>query len=195
MTEPGLERWLVTSGAASLQARSRSGADDVLEIEIGTGAAARTLTATIVSCSEDTCVIAIAGQSLVVRLAARGDGFDAMADGETFRVAGAAEAGSDLHAGDSSKEAERSETAEQDALAAPMPAAVSAILVEPGAVVEAGDTLLRLEAMKMELAIRAPSPGCVTRVDCRVGDLVQPGRPLVALETPPLASTDEADGS
>lgn len=196
MTEPGLERWLVTSGAASRRIRCRRGADDAaLEIEIGTGAAARTLTATIVSCSEDTCVVAIAGQSRVVRLAERDDGFDAMTYGEAFTVTGAAEAGADSRAGDGPNDAERSETADLDALAAPMPAAVSAILVEPGAVVEAGDTLVRLEAMKMELAIRAPSPGRVTRVDCRVGDLVQPGRPLVALESAPLASTDEADGS
>ena len=196
MTEPRPERWLVTSGALSRRIRCRGGADDtVLEIEIGTGAAARTLTATIVSCSEDTCVVAIAGQSLVVRLAARGDGFDAMADGETFLVAGAAEAGPDLHAGDDRNEAERSETADLDALAAPMPAAVSAILVEPGAVVEAGDTLLRLEAMKMELAIRAPSAGLVTSVECRVGDLVQPGRPLVTLGTPPSTSTDKTNGN
>ena len=190
------ERWVVTSGAGSLQVRCRGGADDaVLEIGIGSGDAARTLTATIVSCSEDTCVVAIAGQSLVVRLAARGDGFVAMADGETFRVADAAEAGADSHAGDGPNEAKRSETAELDALGAPMPAAVSAILVKPGAVVEAGDTLLRLEAMKMELAIRAPSPGRVTSVDCRVGDLVQPGRPLVTLETPPSTSTDETNGN
>lgn len=184
MAEPRLERWLVTCGAASRQIRCRGGADDpVLEIEIGSGDAARTLTATIVSCSEDTCVVAIAGQSLVVRLAARGDGFHATADGETFSVERAAEAGADSPAGDRTNAAERSAAADLDALAAPMPATVSAILVEPGTVVEAGNTLLRLEAMKMELAIRAPSPGRVTSVDCRVGDLVQPGRPLVALES------------
>ena len=183
MTEPRPERWLVTSGAARRQVRCRRGADDaVLEIEIGGSDTARTFTATIVSRSEDTCVVAIAGQSLVVRLAARGDGFDAMVDGETFTAAGAAEVGADPHAGAGPNEAERSETADLDALAAPMPAAVSAILVEPGTVVEAGDTLVRLEAMKMELAIRAPSPGRVTSVDCRVGDLVQPGRPLIALD-------------
>ena len=196
MTEPRPERWLVTSRATSFQVRCRAGADDaVLEIEIGSGDAARTLTATIVSCSGDTCVVAIAGQSLVVRLAPHGDGFHAMADGETFTVAGAAEAGADSHAGDGPNEAEQSGTADLDALAAPMPATVSAVLVEPGAVVEAGDTLVRLEAMKMELAIRAPSAGRVTSVDCRVGDLVQPGRPLVALETPPSTSTEETNGN
>ena len=196
MTEPGLERWLVTSGAASLQVRSRSGADDaVLGIEIGSGDAARTLTATVLSRSDDTCVVSIEGRSTVVRLAPHGDGFHAMANGETFTVVSAAGAGAGSPADDGPNEASRAAAAALDALAAPMPATVSAILVEPGAVVEAGDTLLRLEAMKMELAIRAPSPGRVTRVDCRVGDLVQPGRPLVALEAPPSRSTDETNGN
>lgn len=184
MTEPGLERWLVTSGAASLQVRSRSGADDaVLEIEIGTGAAARTLTATVLSRSDDTCVVSIEGRSTVVRLAPHGDGFHAMADGETFTVVSAAGAGAGAPADDGPNEAQSAAAAALDALAAPMPATVSAILVEPGAVVEAGDTLLRLEAMKMELAIRAPVPGRVATVACQIGDLVQPGRSLVTLES------------
>ncbi len=69
-----------------------------------------------------------------------------------------------------------------DALSAPMPATVTAVIVEPGATVTAGDTLIRLEAMKMELAIRAPADGRITAVHCNIGDLVQPGRPLVVLE-------------
>ena len=63
-----------------------------------------------------------------------------------------------------------------------MPATVTAVIVEPGATVTAGDTLIRLEAMKMELAIRAPADGRITAVHCNIGDLVQPGRPLVVLE-------------
>ena len=69
----------------------------------------------------------------------------------------------------------------EDALSAPMPATVTAVLVAPGATVSTGDTLVRLEAMKMELAIRAPVDGTVTGVACREGELVQPGRPLVTL--------------
>ena len=182
MAEPRTERWLVTSGAASRRIRCRSGADDaVLEIEIGSGDAARTLTATILSCSDDACLISVEGQSTVVRLAPHGDGFHAMANGETFTVVSAAGAGAP--ADDGPNEAERAAAADLDALAAPMPATVSAILVQPGTVVEAGDTLLRLDAMKMELAIRAPVTGRVATVACQVGDLVQPGRPLVTLES------------
>ena len=69
-----------------------------------------------------------------------------------------------------------------DALAAPMPATVVAVNVEPGAGVLQGDTLVVLEAMKMELPIKAPRDGRVRRVLCRVGELVQPGSPLLELE-------------
>lgn len=68
------------------------------------------------------------------------------------------------------------------ALAAPMPATVSAVHVEPGQQVASGDVLVTLEAMKMELAIRAPRDGRVRKVACRPGDLVQPGVPLVELD-------------
>jgi 3-methylcrotonyl-CoA carboxylase alpha subunit len=68
-----------------------------------------------------------------------------------------------------------------DLLAAPMPARVTAIIVEPGQRVARGDILLKLEAMKMELAVRAPHDGTVKSIACRVGELVQPGVGLMEL--------------
>jgi 3-methylcrotonyl-CoA carboxylase alpha subunit len=68
------------------------------------------------------------------------------------------------------------------ALAAPMPATVVSIQVEPGQQVKAGDVLILLEAMKMELSIRAPRDGRVVRIACTQGELVQPGVSLVELE-------------
>lgn len=67
-------------------------------------------------------------------------------------------------------------------LTAPMPATVIRVDVSPGSVVRRGDTLLILEAMKMELPIRAASDGTVTSVHCRAGDLVQPGVSLVEID-------------
>jgi biotin carboxyl carrier protein len=64
-------------------------------------------------------------------------------------------------------------------LAAPMPATVRAIAVAAGDRVSRGDTLIVLEAMKMELPVKAPADGVVVRVECRVGELVQPGVPLI----------------
>jgi biotin carboxyl carrier protein len=65
------------------------------------------------------------------------------------------------------------------ALAAPMPATVLRIQTAPGSVVKKGDTLLVLEAMKMELPLRAPQDGIVSAVHCSEGQLVQPGVTLV----------------
>ena len=114
-----------------------------------------------------------------------------MVDGESLTVTTAAAASADSREAGRPVAGKTSAAADLDALCAPMPATVSAILVKPGAVVDAGDTLVRLEAMKMELAIRAPSAGRVTTLDCRVGDLVQPGRPLVTLD-PDRSETHEA---
>lgn len=68
-----------------------------------------------------------------------------------------------------------------DSLMAPMPATVLSIVAPEGTAVAAGDTLLLLEAMKMELPIRAPRDGVVSAVHCREGELVQPGFALVDL--------------
>ena len=67
-------------------------------------------------------------------------------------------------------------------LSAPMPATVVRVNVAVGATVKRGDTLLVLEAMKMELPVRATTDGQVSAVNCRVGELVQPGAPLVEID-------------
>jgi biotin carboxyl carrier protein len=63
-----------------------------------------------------------------------------------------------------------------------MPATVVKVLAEPGTRVRKGDTLIMLEAMKMELAVKAPRDGVVRAVKCQPGELVQPGVNLVELE-------------
>lgn len=73
-------------------------------------------------------------------------------------------------------------TDDQIALSAPMPATVVAISATPGQQVAAGDLLVMLEAMKMELPIRAPRAGRVKALACREGELVQPGVPLAELD-------------
>ncbi len=66
-------------------------------------------------------------------------------------------------------------------ITAPMPATVLKVLVEPGASVRRGDTLVLLEAMKMELPLTADTDATVVAVACRDGELVQPGAVLVTL--------------
>lgn len=60
-----------------------------------------------------------------------------------------------------------------------MPATVLRIQTKPGAVVKKGDTLLVLEAMKMEMPLRSPQDGTIAAVHCSEGQLVQPDVSLV----------------
>ncbi|MEO8483741.1 MAG: biotin/lipoyl-containing protein [Acidobacteriota bacterium] len=68
-----------------------------------------------------------------------------------------------------------------DSLSSPMPATVTAVPVSVGQTIEAGDVLIALEAMKMELPLRAPRRGIVAALHCHVGDLVQPDVVLVEI--------------
>jgi propionyl-CoA carboxylase alpha chain len=58
-------------------------------------------------------------------------------------------------------------------LATPVPGTVTAVLVIAGQQVSAGDTIVVLEAMKMEHRIRANADGAVTEVRVQVGDSVE----------------------
>ncbi len=64
---------------------------------------------------------------------------------------------------------------------APMPATVMCVAVKPGDAVSKGQTLVVLEAMKMEIAMAAPHDGVVESVACAVGDMAKEGAELVTL--------------
>jgi acetyl-CoA/propionyl-CoA carboxylase biotin carboxyl carrier protein len=66
-------------------------------------------------------------------------------------------------------------------LEAPMPGTVVQLRVEPGATVSAGETLVVLESMKMEIAITAPRDGTVAEVLVAAGDQVDRGATLIEL--------------
>lgn len=111
------------------------------------------------------------GQAIIDAVAARdGEVVWVAIDGELFA----------LHVDDSG--AVSGQTRGRDSLAAPMPATVVRVVAGPGARVARGDTLVVLEAMKMELAVRAPADGVVKAVHCKEGELVQPGVALVDFE-------------
>jgi urea carboxylase len=67
------------------------------------------------------------------------------------------------------------------AVRSPMTASVWQIAIEPGQRVEAGQTILVLEAMKTEVAIVAPSEGVVELLHCAKGGLVTAGQNLATL--------------
>lgn len=64
---------------------------------------------------------------------------------------------------------------------APLAGNILKVLVTPGQVVQEGDVLVILEAMKMETEIRSPSAGTVTSVDAAVGKTVAVGDTLLSL--------------
>ncbi len=58
---------------------------------------------------------------------------------------------------------------------AEMVAQVHSVLVEPGAVIAIGDTLVILESMKMEIPVLAEASGTVAEIAVAVGDVIHEG--------------------
>ncbi len=67
-------------------------------------------------------------------------------------------------------------------LAAPMNGTLVSVLIKAGDKVKLGDTLVVMEAMKMEYSIKAPYDGQVTAVFYSEGDLIKDGEQLIELE-------------
>ncbi|MCH5318123.1 MAG: acetyl-CoA carboxylase biotin carboxyl carrier protein subunit [Paramuribaculum sp.] len=65
---------------------------------------------------------------------------------------------------------------------APLPGTVLSVAVKPGDTVKSSDTVLVLEAMKMENAIHAGRDGKVASVNVNPGDAVLEGALLITLE-------------
>ena len=68
-----------------------------------------------------------------------------------------------------------------DIAEAPMPGVVIAVSVKEGQAVSAGETLMAIESMKLETAIKAWRDGVVAAVHVGVGQTFQRGAPLVTL--------------
>jgi biotin carboxyl carrier protein len=75
-----------------------------------------------------------------------------------------------------------SKSALQPEVRAPLPGIVSDIKVLEGDTVEAGGTLVVIEAMKMENPIKAPTALRVTKVHVQKGQEIAHGAPLVSVE-------------
>ncbi len=72
-------------------------------------------------------------------------------------------------------------TASGETIAAPMPGNILRIEVNQGDAVKKGQTLLILEAMKMENEIAAPRDGTVAQIVTSKGAVVETGSPLLVL--------------
>ncbi len=78
--------------------------------------------------------------------------------------------------------ARRGEAEGSSSVRAPMPAQVRSVEVAPGDPVEKGQTLLLLEAMKMEIRLQAPRSGRVARLLAVAGETVEREQVLVEIE-------------
>ena len=66
-------------------------------------------------------------------------------------------------------------------IVAEMVANVWKVVAEPGSAVAAGDTVLILESMKMEIPVLAEHPGTLAEMRVQEGDVVQEGDILAVL--------------
>jgi biotin carboxyl carrier protein len=80
-------------------------------------------------------------------------------------------------------------------ITAPMPGKVLRVLVKEGDVVIAGQTLVVLEAMKMETALAAESDAIVKRIPVAPGQMVDHGAVLIELSPPPASPSAPESGS
>ena len=104
------------------------------------------------------------------------------AERERWRINGQMEfaSESDLDEADAQSELDLPEGSH--AIASPVTGTVWKILTQEGQQVKAGDILIVIEAMKMEIAVEAALSGTVERILCRQGDGVSAGQLLVVLQ-------------
>jgi biotin carboxyl carrier protein len=67
-------------------------------------------------------------------------------------------------------------------LTAPMPGQVRSVSVSPGDIVKKGQTLLTIEAMKMEIRIQAPQDGTVKMLHVKHGQTVEREQILIEVQ-------------
>ncbi len=137
---------------------NRNNADAFEPVPTGCAAAKVPQTAT----GEEIYTVSVEGRSYTVTVSEGGD------------VTGIATVGSQ-------PPADEPAGGEGEELQAPLAGNIAKVLVQTGAQVEQGQTLLVLEAMKMETEIRAPRSGQVGAVNVKDGDVVTTGDVLLKL--------------
>ena len=117
--------------------------------------------------------IALDGQTVSGRVVRHGRNITVFLDGAThvFAIPDPLDGGERATAGD-------------DRVLAPMPGLVKLVAVAPGATVKKGESLVVMEAMKMEHTLRAPFDGTVAEVLVGEGDQVAADRLLLVMDTP-----------
>lgn len=70
----------------------------------------------------------------------------------------------------------------------PLPGLILEVNVSENQLVKAGQTLMVMEAMKMENQVQAPHDGKVTRIRVKKGDSVAEGDPLIEIARSPMST-------
>ena len=103
------------------------------------------------------------------------------AERERWRVAGLSDTPDETSVTDGAGQGTALEAFDGDTVASQVSGGVWAVLVKAGTAVKAGDALLVVESMKMEITVFAPSNGVVHQVLCSEGQAVSAGQALVLL--------------
>ena len=122
--------------------------------------------------SEGIYTISFEGQSYTVNVTSGGD----------IESIGSSSAVTEVHnMVQKDAESDPSKFTAKEKVAAPLSGTIWKVLVSPNQSINEGDTLLILEAMKMETEVKATSAGTVISVDVKEGDSVTVGQLLLSL--------------
>jgi biotin carboxyl carrier protein len=128
--------------------------------------------------------VIIDGEELEVDVEIEGEIYRATVEGHTFEFIIPDSKSSPLR-----KRGGRGGRKRSGTVSASMPGKVVTVEVKVGDTVEEGETILILEAMKMQNEVTAPISGTVTAVHCEDGVNVEANVPLVVIE-PPVQDED-----
>jgi acetyl-CoA/propionyl-CoA carboxylase biotin carboxyl carrier protein len=149
----GADGWRL-NGPARVRLAAEDGSERVVELE----ASREPADEPAVALSGATAHVDIEGRSVAIRLAPPPDVDRAVRAAVAHHAGGPAE------------------------IASPMPGSVLAVHVVAGAVVEAGDPIVTLEAMKMEHLVASPFAGTIAELHVRRTDQVTRGQTLAVVE-------------
>ncbi|MGA9794234.1 MAG: biotin/lipoyl-containing protein [Rhizomicrobium sp.] len=124
-------------------------------------------------CSENICRLNTGEASDVIALAVRGDTFYVHLNGETHEL---------IYRNVISRFETKSARTADDVVRAPMPGTVVHLPVHPGDPVTAGDAVVVIESMKLEMVLRAPRTGTIKSLSMAAGDKFERDTILASLE-------------
>lgn len=103
------------------------------------------------------------------------------AERERWRAAGLAEMPEDATSQEALADVTARDGFDGEVVVSQVSGGVWSVLVHAGATVKAGDTLLVVESMKMEISVHAPCDGVVHEMLCTEGQRIGAGQPLVLM--------------